>query len=142
MMETENSQDSDPAGCLLRMVLPAGWICLILAGSLLPKGPPTPGGFGFEGMDKLLHFGGYAIFAALADWALVEEPGSARGCIAVIFPFCVGAAIEIVQPLVGRTMSWADAGANTAGLVAGFVLAEMVLRARRTAGSGAAAEDV
>jgi VanZ family protein len=93
-------------------------------------------------MDKLLHFGGYAVFAVLADWAMEGEPGSARGCIAVIFPFCVGAAIEIVQPLVGRTMSWADAGANTAGLVAGFVLAELVLRARRAAGAGRAADDV
>jgi len=128
-MQSDAREPNEPeAGCLVRGLAPAVWIFLILVGSLIPGGPPMPGSLAFPDADLVLHLGGYAILAGLIDWALMGEPGSARGCLAVVFPFWVGAVLELLQPLVGRTMSWRDVGANTVGLVAGFVLAEIVLQ--------------
>ena len=130
-MENERKHPADIAGCLLRAAAPVTWICLILIGSLMPSGPPGPAGLTFPGMDLVFHFAAYAVFAALTAWALEGSPVSARGCMAVVFPLCIGGMLEVVQPLVGRTMSWKDAVANGAGALVGFALAEAVLRASR-----------
>ncbi len=66
-------------------------------------------------VDKLLHFGGYAVLGMIFTMSL--RPGWIPPCLLLLFGLGVG--IEMLQPLNGRTRDVTDAIANTVGLVSG-----------------------
>lgn len=87
----------------------------ILAGSLMPPGD-APGLL----PDKLMHMLAYGGWAAIA---VFSAPRRRRGLMYLGIIFLTGVMVEIVQPWVGREGSLADIAANTAGILAGALLA-------------------
>lgn len=70
------------------------------------------------GIDKLLHFGGYATLAAVFTLSLPP-----RWYVPALIALAgVGLLIELVQPLNLRTFDLLDAGANTLGIVIGAAI--------------------
>lgn len=87
---------------------------------------PAPGGVAAAsatafGVDKLLHVVGYAVLT-YAVASAVRARTARRLTAVVVAVTALGAGVELVQPLVGRTASSLDALANLAGSVAGGLL--------------------
>jgi VanZ family protein len=91
-------------------------------------GPP-PTGSSFPFLDKLEHL---AAFAALGFFTLFALGGQGLRPLVTAILLCVGwgIAIELVQPLVGRSRELADVGADLAGAALG---AGAAVAARRLA---------
>jgi len=82
----------------------------------LPPGPPM-----LPGVDKIYHFVG---FLALVFPVIVTDTN--RWAWAVPTAIAFGGAIELIQPMVGRTADWLDFGASVSGVLAGAALAEIL----------------
>lgn len=84
----------------------------------------------FKGADKVIHFMMYLIFSILGCWALKAEKN--RSGIWLILPVTIGWGIlmEYVQleMQTGRSFSWYDIQANTAGVTIGILLYVFVSR--------------
>jgi len=97
---------------------------LLLVVSLLPApetGAPTPELLGVA-LDKWVHAGSYAALTGLLAWG---RGSRALAVVAVLAALAVGygGAIELLQGLVAsRSLSGADALANTVGAVGGGAL--------------------
>ena len=78
----------------------------------------------FDGADKVVHIIMYFIFSMLSSWALKTELYRSR--ILFIIPSTIGWGIlmEIFQleMHIGRSFSWYDALANTAGVALGTII--------------------
>jgi len=85
---------------------------LILWGTLWPNLQAPIAGIPFA--DKLWHVLAFAVWAGViaAGWRL--PTGTVIGCLAL-----AGAAIELIQPLTGRTADLADLGADLSGAALG-----------------------
>ena len=104
------------------LLLWIGALAAITVGSLWPQPPDAVGG-----SDKLMHVAAYTLLSALTWPAFALW----RGGIVLIAAFGLiifGIAIEVVQPLVGREQSIADAVANAAGVVLGLTFAQVARR--------------
>ncbi len=79
---------------------------------------------GAPGLDKVLHFGGFAVVAGLAGLSVVRPSRLAFHALVFVL---AGVMIEIAQHvfIATRTGSWLDALANTAGVAAGFAAAHI-----------------
>ncbi len=87
---------------------------------------PLPGALRLPGSDKLHHFAAFAVLvlpvAALRPrWSLA----------AVLLALAYGAAIELVQPHIGRTGDVADLAADAAGVAVGMGAGRLLARAVR-----------
>lgn len=82
--------------------------------------PATPR-INVSGIDKIYHF---IAFGSLIFPLIVTD--SRRWAWAVPLVIGYGGAIELIQPTVGRSAEWLDFGANTAGVLAGAALAEIL----------------
>jgi CRP-like cAMP-binding protein len=94
-----------------RLIFLAGMVgvVLLVVASLVGNRPET------IGVDKLLHFGGYATLAAVFVLSL-----SPRWYLPVLgFLAGTGLLVELVQPLNWRTFDLADAAANSLGVLIG-----------------------
>ena len=80
--------------------------------------PPSTGGAGLPLSDKQLHF---IAFCLLVLPLLLVRPRHAIWLAPAAIAY--GGAIEIIQPLVGRSADWADFLADMAGVVAGVAMA-------------------
>lgn len=100
----------------------------ILVGSLLPAEPQP-----FLPDDKTLHVLAYGLWALTFAVALRTLP-HIGGRLAVVA--AVGGAIELAQLQIGREASFADFGADLAGIALGGAVGLIVRRARlrRTGG--------
>lgn len=105
--------------------LAAAAIILVIASIPGPAGAPS-----LFGWDKLDHL---SAFAALTLLARSGWPG-ARRWITAAGLFAYGVGIEALQgsPLVDRTASVSDLGANTVGIALGLALALWLGRVART----------
>lgn len=74
-----------------------------------------------SGLDKVAHFIGFAV---LIFPVILTNPR--RWLWAVPLAIGFGGAIELVQPLVGRSAEWLDWGADISGVLAGAALAELL----------------
>jgi len=91
---------------------------------------PIEGALAFTGTTSL-HFGGYAVLAALLGWAWGRRT---RRLLAVAGAFAYGAVLEALQLLVpGRTAAWDDLGVNLAGAVTGTLILVLAIRVARWA---------
>ena len=89
--------------------------------SPLDRLPDAPGG------DKLHHFVAYGALAF--PLAFIK----ARHLSAYLLCFiALGGAIEWIQPYVNRYGEWADFGANFAGVIIGWLIAQVFQRVKRT----------
>ena len=95
-------------------------LAFVLWGQLQPAAPNILP----EINDKLLHFGAYFVLGAMAAGA-VRTRGQVKW--AILGLIVVGAAIELLQALVGRETSLLDGLANGLGAIAGALLARFVL---------------
>jgi VanZ family protein len=96
-------------------------IVLVVAGSLLPSSSFTMTSLGrLHISDKVLHFAAYAILAFLPS--LHERwPALAAVLVAVL---ALGVSLEFAQNYApGRSFELADMAADTAGAVAGVIIA-------------------
>jgi len=84
--------------------------------ALVCWGELGPGDVGFNVWDKLQHFGAYALLAGLAT---VSMRARGRWLWALAGLIAFGGALEILQGMVGRDMSFRDEIANTLGVIAG-----------------------
>jgi len=104
-----------------RRLLPLALAVVILAASLVPGGGggATGGTVGAIGVDKLLHFGGYALLTAVSLAALRAR--SARTVLAVALLVTVfGGVVELLQgPVPGRSVSTLDLVADALGALVG-----------------------
>ena len=74
------------------------------------------------GSDKTHHFVAYG---ALMLPAALMKP---KNLLYVVFGFVVfSGAIELIQPYVNRYGEWLDMAANIAGLVCGYLIAQIIL---------------
>ncbi|WP_089725817.1 VanZ family protein [Candidatus Thiosymbion oneisti] len=73
------------------------------------------------GTDKAHHIIAYAI---LVLPTALRKPN--RWLLFALFFIAHGGAIELLQPYVNRYGEWLDMLANTAGVVCGFIIAEIV----------------
>ena len=98
---------------LLRVMFPL-YVLLVVALSLLPRGPELGGG------DKLAHLGAYMLMAVLG-MSLTSRRRSAVGMF--LFIVAVGAALEGFQSMIpNRTPSGWDLVANLVGATAGTLV--------------------
>ncbi|HXF83373.1 MAG TPA: VanZ family protein [bacterium] len=100
----------------LRRLATAGWMMVILAGSLLPPEAGAPGGPGW-------HLLGYAVLGALL--------AGARGALtAWLFGVAYGALVEGLQWVVGyRAAEMPDVAVNAAGVALGLAAGAILRRA-------------
>lgn len=94
-------------------------LALITAGSLLPR----ESGGGAGGLDKLLHMLAYAV-AVMPIALLPYRKRIAFGIGVLVW----SGAIEVVQPLVGRTASLLDFWANAVGILLGLFVGGLLVR--------------
>lgn len=87
----------------------------------LPELPPVPGG------DKSHHLIAYAV---LVLPVVLRKPRRYFWVILMILLW--GGVIELIQPYVNRYGEWYDFGANSAGVIVGWVLGNWVLRFLQT----------
>lgn len=84
----------------------------------------------FAGADKVVHFGMYFIFALLGCWTSLTE--SPRFHFVFILPAAIGwgFVMEILQlsMQIGRSFSWFDILANSAGAMAGILVYRIIAR--------------
>lgn len=101
-----------------RRLLAVAVAAVILAASLVPDGGGGSA-VGPVGVDKLLHFGGYAVLTLVALAALRAQ--SARTVLAVVVLVTVfGGGVELLQgPVPGRSVSTLDLVADAVGAVVG-----------------------
>lgn len=108
-LRSQQVLDLKPLKARLIAIGGAAGVILIVVSSLVGNQPET------IGVDKLLHFGGYATLATVfmlsltPRWYLPSLAGLAA----------LGLLIELLQPLNRRTFDWADALANTTGVLVG-----------------------
>jgi len=76
--------------------------------------------------DKVQHFAAYGIWALLVT---ASPRGLGWITAYVLVVVATGAAIELIQPMMGRTGSWLDLAANLAGIAAGTAIG-LLLRER------------
>lgn len=91
-------------------------IAAVIVGSLLPAAdlPPVP-----AGADKLEHFAGYAVLAAIAVQLFATRAALARAGLGLV---ALGIALEVLQSALTstRVMDGWDALANCLGVLAGL----------------------
>lgn len=107
----------------LALVATALVLAVLLAATL---SPPMNLEGNLPGNDKLHHFLG---FAALTFPLCARNPRAAFWLVPVAV--VLGGAIELIQPLVGRTAEWGDFVADGAGALAGAGLGWAIWRLRR-----------
>ena len=115
-----------------RWALVAIFAAAIFAASSLPRGAPSLAAI--PGLDKILHFAAYFLFAASIHWALRGSGASAvrAALLAVAAASLYGASDEIHQAFVpGRNAAWADWVADSLG---GAALGAALLLRRRLGG--------
>ncbi|KUJ80806.1 hypothetical protein AVO45_07175 [Ruegeria marisrubri] len=101
------------------LVLTLALMVLITAASLLPKESAAGPG----AVDKPMHVIAYAV-AVLP--AAVVPSGPVLWLAAWVVAW--GGAIELLQPLVGRSMKLSDMAANAVGVLVGLLVAFLVQR--------------
>ena len=107
---------------LFILLLFIGWMVLLTVLSLLPQ---TGVDLGTK-WDKLTHFAAYFI-TALLFYRCFRNSLKRTDIYAVLFAFCYGALLELVQWIVPhRIGSFTDLGANFFGVVFFFVLYRLV----------------
>jgi VanZ family protein len=118
------TSDSSPAATpeksnAARWTPPVVWVVIILIGTSWPGLSLGPPGFS---IDKLAHFGAYAVLAALILRA-TRTPHEWRTAIIVVLAVSLfGAVDEWHQSFIPRrTMSFADWVADTVGAIAGVL---------------------
>jgi VanZ family protein len=91
-------------------------IAAVIVGSLLPAAdlPPVP-----AGADKLEHFAGYAVLAAIAVQLFATRAALARAGLGLV---ALGIVLEVLQSALTstRVMDGWDALANCLGVLAGL----------------------
>ena len=87
----------------------------------LPKLPPVPG------TDKTHHLIAYAV---LMFPTAVKRPRRWK-FIALCF-IAFSGVVELLQPYVNRYGEWLDLAANTAGIICGLLIAELMLYVSRS----------
>ena len=89
--------------------------------SPLDRLPDAPGG------DKLHHFVAYGALAFPLAFIKARFLKTYLLCF-----IALGGAIEWIQPYVNRYGEWADFGANFAGVIIGWLIAQALQRVKRT----------
>jgi len=106
-----------------RFLLVFIYVGFIMALSLLPP-QDLPQVQLFRGADKVVHLIMYLIFSVLGCWALKAEENRTK--IWLIIPVTIGWGIlmELIQleMRAGRSFSWYDIQANTAGVAVGILI--------------------
>jgi VanZ family protein len=112
----------------IRFVLVIVYIGCIAALSLLPP-QDLPQVQLFEGADKVVHFLMYLFFSILGCWALKAEEN--RSGIWLTLPVTIGwgMLMELIQLEMhaGRSFSWYDILANSAGVVVGIIGYQLIV---------------
>lgn len=108
---------------LVALVTGVYWLAMAVATHL----PPQPGPPGRVD-DKLKHFAGYAVLAALLTQCRRRGAARQRFAVAVAIAAAYGAIDEITQPLAGRTADAMDWVADVAGALCGAAGALMLER--------------
>ncbi|QIB73162.1 VanZ family protein [Halogeometricum borinquense] len=114
----------------VRIVSFVCWCALVVIVSAVPvqSGAPVSAGLFGLGLDKVVHFGAYAVTAFLAGVALRAR--DVRGlALAVVVAVVLGGGVELMQAaLPTRTFSLGDAAANIIGAVCGAAAYRLVSR--------------
>lgn len=117
---------------VLRWVLVFVWMGFLAYMSLgRDYPPPIEGALAVTG-TTILHFGGYAVLAALLGWAIGGRGRAVLAAPALVFAY--GSLLEVLQLLVpGRMATWSDLGVNLAGAVTGTLILVLAIRVARWA---------
>ncbi len=115
------------------------WLLVLLGLLLTPISEPSiPGQVTFPGMDKVAHFGLFAVAeAAFVFVAVFLRRPVVRLLAATAVAILLGAATELAQSLIPlRDTSLLDFAADLAGIAVGLAVCTLVLRVQVTARSG------
>lgn len=116
----------------LSLALAFAVAALILLVSLLPRPPMELGGPRWS--DKLGHLLAYALLGGLLCLSLPERPAAPRLLLAALAGVAFGGAIELLQPLTGRSRELLDLLADALGSGGGAAAAHALFRSRSAAG--------
>jgi len=86
---------------------------------------PGPSGTMFMWRDKLQHMSAYGTMSFLAT---IGAGSRGRAIAIAVLLAASGYALEIIQPLVGRSYDLLDEAANITGCLVGFLLARTLIR--------------
>jgi VanZ family protein len=119
MADTERSRDSDVGGPRLTLLLWLAAVAALLVLSLWPSGSEKHAvqDGGDNVIWTLAHIPAYALVAALTvplAYGWLRESVRAL-MVSLIFACSLGIALEVVQPLVGRTADVSDVALNLLG---------------------------
>ena len=99
------------------------WTLAILVGTHLPPGSVD---LPARGLDKVVHFGAYAVWGILAGLAI--EPRSGYLLMPILVGLLLAALDEASQPLVARHGDLLDLAADLAGICSGLLLMRGIRR--------------
>lgn len=114
-------------GSGLAYALTAALLAVIAVLTLVPQAPGPPGP---PGVDKIAHFVAFAVLVLPLGLARPDKWVWVAGAALVY-----GAAIEVIQPQVGRSAEGADLLADGAGVFFGLVATRIWLRYYASNGS-------
>ena len=94
-------------------------------------GPPLL----FAGEDKLVHVGLYGVLGATLFWGRMRASSPPAGWVLVLLGVAYGASDEWHQSFVpGRDPSFSDWTADTAGVLLGYWITSVIVRAMASSG--------
>jgi VanZ family protein len=109
---------------LVSNIARAAAIFFLPAWSAVVGGELGNGGAGINLWDKAMHFSAYFILALLVSIALAGRRAMIWALLGLV---AMGGALEIMQGLIGRDCSIYDELANTLGVMAGALVARVVV---------------
>lgn len=108
---------------LVRFLIRSAALALLAAVLILSLTPIPPQPVVFDGVDKIEHALAYAALTLLLCLGFLRSDSKPLLGTAFAAPvFLLSAAIEAIQPFVGRTFDWFDMGSNAFGALTGWLL--------------------
>jgi hypothetical protein len=100
------------------------WTLLILIICLIPSSEVPGSTIRIPGLDKLVHLGIFGVWTFL--WLCAREE---HATLIILSGIGLGLGIEFLQEIseMGRSFEWWDFGADTAGVLAGYIFKTYLL---------------
>ena len=125
--QDDTSGNGIDAWVFVRLFCTVFWASCVVGLSLLPESRASFRSIPFAQADKIAHALAYGTLALLLFWTFSPLSLWLRFALMITPPAILGAALEIIQPYLGRTRSIMDMAANMAGITAAVLGSSFLL---------------